>query len=75
LLDTLLSFTDVNIRVEIDPERYRSVDVPVVYGSAEKFYQLTRWVPEFSFEETLKDTLEYWREQVKTQTGGSTHAQ
>jgi GDP-4-dehydro-6-deoxy-D-mannose reductase len=75
VLDMLLSFTNVNIRVETDPERYRPIDVPVVYGSAEKFYQLTGWVPEFSFEQTLKDTLDYWREQVKTQTGGSTHAQ
>jgi GDP-4-dehydro-6-deoxy-D-mannose reductase len=67
LLDTLLSFTDVHIRVETDPERYRPVDVPVVYGSAEKFYQETGWVPEFSFEQTLEDTLDYWREQMKKQ--------
>jgi GDP-4-dehydro-6-deoxy-D-mannose reductase len=66
LLDTLLSFTDVNIRVETDPERYRPVDVPVVYGSAEKFYQLTGWMPEIPFEQTLEDTLDYWREQIKT---------
>ena len=64
LLDTLLSFTDVDIRVEIDPERYRPVDVSMVYGSAEKFHQLTGWEPEFSFEQTLKDTLDYWRAEV-----------
>jgi len=70
LLDTLLSFTDVHIRVETDPDRYRPVDVPVVYGSAEKFYQLTGWMPEIPFEQTLEDTLDYWREQVKTEKGG-----
>jgi GDP-4-dehydro-6-deoxy-D-mannose reductase len=75
LLDTLLSFTDVNIRVETDPKRYRPVDVPVVYGSAEKFYQLTGWMPEIPFEQTLEDTLDYWREQLKTELGGSTNAQ
>jgi GDP-4-dehydro-6-deoxy-D-mannose reductase len=67
LLDTLLSFTDVRIRVETDPERYRPVDVPVVYGSAEKLYQLTGWMPELSFEQTLEDTLNYWREQVRNE--------
>jgi GDP-4-dehydro-6-deoxy-D-mannose reductase len=67
LLDTLLSFTDVRIRVETDPERYRPVDVPVVYGSAEKFYQLTGWMPEIPFEQTLEDTLDYWREQVSAE--------
>lgn len=68
LLDTLLSFTSVNIRVETDPNRYRPVDVPVVYGSAEKFYQLTGWMPEIPFEQTLEDTLNYWREQVKNES-------
>jgi GDP-4-dehydro-6-deoxy-D-mannose reductase len=68
LLDTLLSFTDVNIRVETDPERYRPVDVPVVYGSAEKFYQVTGWMPEIPFEQTLEDTLDYWRKQVKDES-------
>jgi GDP-4-dehydro-6-deoxy-D-mannose reductase len=64
LLETLLSLTDAKIRVETDPDRYRPVDVPVVYGSAEKFHQLTGWMPEFSFEQTLEDTLDYWRAEV-----------
>ena len=68
LLDTLLSFTDVRIRVETDPDRYRPVDVPVVYGSAEKFYQLAGWMPEIPFEQTLEDTLDYWRDQVKNES-------
>jgi len=67
LLEMLLSLTDAKIRVETDADRYRPVDVPVVYGSAEKFYQLTGWMPEFSFEQTLENTLDYWREQVKTE--------
>jgi GDP-4-dehydro-6-deoxy-D-mannose reductase len=67
LLDLLLSFTETNIRVETDPDLYRPVDVPVVYGSAEKFYQLTGWMPEFSFEDTLLDTLNYWRAQVQAE--------
>ena len=64
LLDTLLAYARVDIRVEKDPERYRPADVPVVYGSAEKFRSQTGWKPEIPFEETLRDTLAYWREQV-----------
>jgi len=64
LLDRLLSLTDVEIRVERDPERYRPVDVPQVYGSAEKFHRRTGWEPQIPFEQTLRDTLDYWREQV-----------
>lgn len=67
LLETLLSYAEVEIRVERDPARYRPVDVPVVYGSADKFHRLTGWKAEIPFEQTLRDVLEYWREQVGKQ--------
>jgi GDP-4-dehydro-6-deoxy-D-mannose reductase len=63
LLDLLLSYSHAEIRVERDPERYRPVDVPVVYGSADKLRRQTGWEPEIPFERTLRDTLDYWREQ------------
>ena len=61
LLETLLSYSQVKIRVERDPSRYRPVDVPVAYGSAEKFRQRTGWEPQIPFEQTLRDVLDYWR--------------
>ena len=64
LLETLLSYSKTDIRVERDPARYRPVDVPVVYGSLEKFHYRTGWEPQIPFEQTLRDTLEYWRGQV-----------
>jgi len=65
VLQTLLSYSEVDIRVERDPDKYRPVDVPLVYGSAEKFQNRTGWKPEIQFERTLQDTLEYWRKQVQ----------
>jgi GDP-4-dehydro-6-deoxy-D-mannose reductase len=67
LLETLLSYAEVQIRVERDPARYRPVDVPVVYGSADRFHRLTGWKTEIPFEQTLRDVLGYWREQVGKQ--------
>jgi GDP-4-dehydro-6-deoxy-D-mannose reductase len=64
LLDTLLSLSTTDIRVEVDPGRYRPADVPVVYGSAAKFQRRTGWEAEIPFEQTLRDVLEYWREQA-----------
>ncbi len=66
LLETLVGYSQAKIRVEKDPERYRPVDVPVVYGSAAKFHQRTGWTPQIPFEQTLRDVLEYWREQVRS---------
>jgi GDP-4-dehydro-6-deoxy-D-mannose reductase len=65
VLETLLGYSDIPIRVERDPEQYRPVDVPIVCGSSEKFYRRTGWEPRIPFERTLRDTLAYWREQVQ----------
>jgi len=67
LLETLLEFSQVDIDVEKDPERYRPVDVPVIYGSSDVFRRLTGWEPTFSFRQTLADTLDYWRDQVQSE--------
>ena len=64
MLETLLGLSQVEIRVELDPVRFRPLDIPAVYGSAEKFRLQTGWRPEIPFEQTLHDTLDYWRAQT-----------
>ncbi|TES94545.1 MAG: SDR family oxidoreductase [Candidatus Cloacimonadota bacterium] len=64
VLDTLLSFTDVKVEVKKDPARMRPSDVPILKGDSSKFREKTGWKPEIPFEQTLKDTLEYWRERL-----------
>jgi len=70
LLEMLLSYSQAEIRVERDPDRYRPVDVPMAYGSAEKFRRRTGWGPQILFAQTLRDVLAYWREQI----GGGANA-
>lgn len=64
LLDTLLSYTDAEIKVEIDPARFRPVDVPIVQGDNSKLVNLTGWQPSIKFEQTLHDLLNDCRERV-----------
>ena len=61
LLDLLLSFTDQEITVEEDPEKVRPIEVADVYCDYAKLNSITGWSPEISIEQTLKDTLDYWR--------------
>ncbi len=68
LLDTLLSYTDANITVEIDRARFRPVDVPIVQGDNTRLVQLTGWQPAIGFEQTLHDLLEDCRERVQKMT-------
>lgn len=65
VLEILLSFTDRQLRVEVDPERFRPVDMPLLLGSAEKLKEDTGWTPRFDIHQTLKDLLNYWRVKLK----------
>ena len=71
MLNTLLSLAHTEIRVESDPARWRPIDIPTVYGSSEKFCQRTGWQAEIPFEQTLRDTLNYWREQIRRAPGAA----
>ena len=64
VLDTLLSLSKVNVRVEVDPKRLRPSDVPILLSDSSKFIRLTGWKPEIPFSQTMADLLDYWRERV-----------
>ena len=67
MLDHLLSLSTVkDIQVEVDPERLRPIDADLHVPDTSKFESHTTWRPEISFEQTMKDLLEYWREQVRS---------
>jgi GDP-4-dehydro-6-deoxy-D-mannose reductase len=65
LVDTFLRIAKISLRVEPDPTRSRPSDTPVSYCDTRNFKQQTGWEPQISFEQTLHDTLEYWRARVK----------
>ena len=64
ILDTIVSMSDCNIRVEIDPNKLRPVDVPIIEADITKLNQLTGWKPEISLKQTIRETLDYWRAHV-----------
>jgi GDP-4-dehydro-6-deoxy-D-mannose reductase len=66
LLDTLLSYSQIEITVEKDPGRLRPSDVPEVRCDATKFRALTGWQPSIPFETTLRDVLDDWRQHVQS---------
>lgn len=64
ILDLLLSLSEVEIRVKQDPERMRPSDVPVLVCDTRYFGRTTGWEPRYRMQQTLCDTLNYWRNQV-----------
>lgn len=66
MLNTLISWsTSPDIRVEVDPNRLRPIDADLQIPDTSKFCAHTGWQPEISFEQTMRDLLEYWRSRVR----------
>lgn len=61
ILDTALSFTDRNISVVRDPKKMRASDIPIIEPDVSEIFRDTGWKAEISMEQTIRDTLGYWR--------------
>lgn len=64
ILDLIISMANKNITVEIDPNKLRPVDVPIIEADITKLNQLTGWTPQIPLEQTIQETLDYWRVHV-----------
>lgn len=65
-LNTLISLSTVKDKIEIvtDPERLRPIDADLQIPDCRKFKNHTGWEPQISFEQTMKDLLDYWRNRI-----------
>jgi GDP-4-dehydro-6-deoxy-D-mannose reductase len=63
VLDRLLALGNVAVEVRQRSDLLRSTDPTVVRVDASRLRQETGWTPRYSLDQTLADTLAYWREQ------------
>ena len=47
---------------QVDPELVRAHEVMEIRGSAEKLRAATGWVPAIPLADTLRDTVQWWRD-------------
>jgi GDP-mannose 4,6-dehydratase len=67
MLNFLINQSTVkNIEIIIDPERLRPIDADLQIPDTTKFYKHTGWKPEISFDKTMEDLLNYWRNKIKS---------
>jgi GDPmannose 4,6-dehydratase len=66
ILNHLISLSTMSneLRIEQDPTRMRPIDADLQVPNTNKFAQHTGWKPKISFEATMHDLLQYWREKV-----------
>lgn len=61
ILNLIVSMSRAEIKVEIDSNKIRPVDVPIIEADITKLNQLTGWKPLIPLEQTIQETLDYWR--------------
>jgi len=65
LLERLRDLASVDITIETDPARLRPNDVPVIEGDATRLRAEVGWAPAIDLDDTLRDTLDWWRAEVR----------
>jgi len=62
LLDYITGLSSVDIKVEVDPERFRPTDQPVVCCDYTLIKNRLGWEPEYSVFDALKEMFEFYRD-------------
>ena len=65
MLNYLIECSTVkDIKVEIEQSRLRPIDADLQVPDTTKFTNHTGWTPEISFNKTMNDLLNYWRQRI-----------
>lgn len=64
LLAGLVQRARVGLRTEVDPERWRPSDLPVLQGDPARLQARTGWKPAFTLDAMLDGILDDWRHRV-----------
>lgn len=64
ILNMILQISNTPIRIETDCKKFRPIDVSEIRADITKLINITGWKPEISLIDTIKETLNYWREKV-----------
>lgn len=68
VLEQLRALCTVPTEVTLDPARVRPADIACSTGDPLRTWTITNWTPRYSLETTLRDTLDYWRSHISTET-------
>lgn len=64
ILKIIISMSDMVIKVEVDDNKLRPVEVPVIQADIMKTQKAIGWYPKIPLSQTIRETLDYWRTHV-----------
>ena len=71
ILNDLIGMSTIKdkIKIQEDSDRLRPIDADLQIPDTTKFTKHTGWKPEYTYEQTIFDLLEYWRKMVEKNSG------
>lgn len=64
ILKMIVSQSKSQIKIEVDSAKLRPVDVPIIEADTTKLVKCTGWKQTISLEQTIRETLDFWRANV-----------
>lgn len=64
ILEKVINYSKKQIEVKVDPLKFRPIDVPKIEADISKLKTITGWEPQIPIDTTIKNVLDYWREQI-----------
>ena len=61
ILQRIIQISDLKIEIEHDIKKYRPIDNLEIKADISKIKVATEWFPKIHIDQTISDTLEYWR--------------
>lgn len=65
IIDKICAIMEINVQVFPDDRLYRPDDNRAIIGSNEKLKNAVQWTQEYSLEDTLREMITYWRNQLR----------
>lgn len=63
-VDVFKSIAKTPFEIKTQPNKIRPNDTARLIGNGDKFMRVTGWQPQYGFEKTIEDLLNYWRAKV-----------
>lgn len=64
ILDIILSMSTAQIKISVDKNKFRPIDVPIIKADISKIVNHTKWSPSLDIKTTIEDTLNYFRNNI-----------
>lgn len=73
ILENLIAISGKEIDIQVNPAKFRPVELYRLGCNHEKLTRDTGWVPKYNIKDSLSDTLNWWRQQTREKETHNTY--